>query len=98
MMTEEFKKLIAMLLAYKIPFVFQPPNQYGGGYVYGYKDKDTIFDRIWEYDDATVFDKITTFFDDPQRDDIGTDNVPADIAIGYIFDREYTENGIDYNS
>lgn len=97
MMTEEFKKLLAMLIAHHIPFYFSPPNKFGGGYVYGYKDKDTIYNRIWELDDATIQDNTLVFFADPQYDDVGNENVPAEEMIKYILDREYTENGVDYN-
>lgn len=97
MITEEFKKLLAMLIAHNIPFYFSPPNKFGGGYVYGFKGEDAIYNRIWELDDATIQDNTLVFFADPQYDDVGDENVPAEEMIKYILDREYTENGVDYN-
>lgn len=97
MMTEEFKKLLVLLISHNIPFYFSPPNQYGGGYVYGYKRSgDTIYNRIWEVDDATRQDNVLVFFD-PKYDDVGEENLPAEEMIKYILEREYCENGVDYN-
>jgi len=97
MMTDEFKKLLAMLISYNIPFYFSPPTIYGGGYVFGYVIKDGEQIRIWEWDDETIYDKTSTFYSDPQYNDKGLDNVRAEVAIHFILDREYTENGVDYS-
>lgn len=96
MMTEEFKKLLAMLLAHNIPFYFSPPNQFGGGMVCGYKGRDTIYNRIWEVDDATIQDNTLVFFL-PHYDDVGEENLSAEEMIKLILESEYTENGVDYN-
>lgn len=96
-MSEKFKELLAVLMAYNIPFRFQDRTiSTGGAWVFGYAIKNGEEIRVWEIDDM------------PNREDVllwrNPENMLEDELAGlsvnsimlHILAREKKENGVDY--
>lgn len=97
-MSEKFKELLAVLMAYNIPFRFRNKAIHtDGAWVFGYAMKNGKEIRIWEIDDI------------PSREDVLLWRNPEDIfeneLVGlsvnsimlHILAREMEENGVDYS-
>ena len=96
-MSEKFKELLAVLMAYNIPFQFRDRMSVSNNaWVFGYTMKNGKKARIWEIDDM------------PDREDVLLwrnpedmfDNALAELSVHsimlYILAREMEENGVDY--
>lgn len=97
-MSEKFKELLAVLMAYNIPFRFRDRTIFtSGAWVFGYAMKNGKEIRVWEIDDI------------PDREDVllwrNPENILDDELTGlsvnsimlHILAREMEENGVDYS-
>lgn len=97
-MSEKFKELLAVLMAYNIPFRFRDRTIFTcGAWVFGYAMKNGKEIRVWEIDDI------------PDREDVllwrNPENILDDELTGlsvnsimlHILAREMEENGVDYS-
>lgn len=96
-MSETFKKLLAKLIAYNVPFRFMVGTKFSpGSWMFGYTVEDGEEVRIWECDDRPNKEDIIFFRDPEDICDDGITGLSADAIMLHILAREMDVNGVDY--
>lgn len=97
-MSEKFKELLTILMAYNIPFQFREAKSLSSGaWAFGYAIKNGKEVKIWEIDDIPICEDIILFREPEEVLDVGAIGLSIKSILLYILTREQEENGVDYN-
>lgn len=96
-MSEKFKKLLAVLMAYNIPFRFRDRTVFtDGAWVFGYTMKNGKETRVWEIDDIPSCEDVLLWHNPEDMLDDALAGLSVNSIMLHILAREKEENGVDY--
>lgn len=97
-MSEKFKELLAVLMAYNIPFRFRDRTiSTGSAWVFGYTMKNGEEIRVWEIDDIPNREDVLLWRNPENMLDDELAGLSVNSIMLHILAREMEENGVDYN-